>query len=46
MEKKNLEIPPDINRISGEVVDAAMKVHTAMGPGLLENVYEAVWYMS
>jgi GxxExxY protein len=23
------------------VVDSAMKVHTALGPGLLEGVYEA-----
>lgn len=28
------------NEISGAVVDAAMKVHSALGPGLLENVYE------
>lgn len=31
----------DINEISGAVVDAAMKVHTALGPGLLESTYEA-----
>ncbi len=30
----------DINKISGSIVDAAMKVHTALGPGLLESVYE------
>lgn len=30
----------DTNEISGAVVDAAMKVHTALGPGLLESVYE------
>jgi GxxExxY protein len=30
----------DINEITGSVVDAAMKVHTALGPGLLESVYE------
>jgi len=27
--------------ITGEIVDAAMKVHTALGPGLLESAYEA-----
>jgi GxxExxY protein len=27
------------NEISGAVVDAAMKVHTALGPGLLESAY-------
>jgi GxxExxY protein len=31
-----------INDISGIIVDAAFKVHTALGPGLLETVYEAV----
>ena len=28
------------NNISGQIVDAAMKVHTALGPGLLESAYE------
>ena len=28
------------NEIATEIVDAAYKVHTAMGPGLLESVYE------
>ena len=27
--------------ISGHVIDAALKVHTVLGAGLLENVYEA-----
>lgn len=31
----------EINEVSGTVVDAAMKVHTALGPGLLESAYEA-----
>ena len=31
----------NINEISGQIVDAAMKVHTALGPGLLESAYEA-----
>jgi GxxExxY protein len=30
------------NEISGAVVDAAYKVHTSLGPGLLESVYETV----
>src|SRR5262245_8292929 len=30
-----------INDVTGQVVDAAMKVHTALGPGLLESAYEA-----
>ena len=30
------------NQISKEVVDAAVKVHTKLGPGLLESVYESV----
>jgi GxxExxY protein len=29
-----------INEISGSIIDAAMKVHTALGPGLLESAYE------
>jgi GxxExxY protein len=30
-----------INDITGQVVDSAMKVHSALGPGLLESAYEA-----
>ncbi|MCU1310535.1 MAG: NADH:ubiqui oxidoreductase subunit 5 [Candidatus Angelobacter sp.] len=29
------------NEISGIIVNAALKVHTALGPGLLESAYEA-----
>ena len=31
----------EINVRSGQVVDAAMRVHSALGPGLLESAYEA-----
>jgi GxxExxY protein len=30
------------NEIAKEIVDAAYKVHTTLGPGLLESVYQAV----
>src|SRR5689334_5170858 len=30
------------NEIARVIVDAAFKVHTTLGPGLLESVYEAV----
>jgi len=30
----------DLNKISGVIVDSAMKVHTALGAGLLESTYE------
>jgi GxxExxY protein len=30
------------NEIAKQIVDAALKVHRALGPGLLETVYEVV----
>lgn len=33
-------ISAEINALSGEIVDAAYRVHSALGPGLLESVYE------
>jgi GxxExxY protein len=32
----------DIDDITGTIVDAAYQIHTGLGPGLLESVYEAV----
>ncbi len=29
-----------LNDVSGQIVDAAMRVHSALGPGLLESAYE------
>jgi GxxExxY protein len=30
----------ELNRIGAEIVDAAIKVHRALGPGLLESAYK------
>lgn len=30
----------DINELSGIIVDAAIRVHSGLGPGLLESAYE------
>src|SRR2546425_13196452 len=32
---------PRVNRITSIIVTAAMKVHSVLGPGLLESAYEA-----
>lgn len=36
-----LTAPPRVNHLTGWVINAAMKVHSALGPGLLESAYEA-----
>ena len=33
-------VPVDVEHVASEVVDAALEVHRALGPGLLESVYE------
>ncbi len=30
----------EVEQIAGQIVDAAIKVHTALGPGLLESAYQ------
>jgi len=32
----------DIDAVSGDVLDVALRLHRDLGPGLLESVYEAV----
>ena len=33
-------VPPDVEKVGKAVLDSAFKVHTTLGPGLLESVYE------
>jgi GxxExxY protein len=33
-------IPKETDQVASKVIDAAFAVHTALGPGLLESVYE------
>ena len=35
------QIHPRVNHITRQIIAAAMKVHTALGPGLLESAYHA-----
>ena len=32
----------DLNRISGDVLDAAVRIHKEFGPGMMESVYEKI----
>jgi iron complex transport system substrate-binding protein len=34
--------PHPLNAVSGEIVDAVYQIHTDLGPGLLETVYETI----
>ena len=34
-------MPEDVDALVRSIIDAAFKVHRALGPGLLESVYEA-----
>lgn len=33
-------VPPDVERVGKIVLDSAFQVHSGLGPGLLESVYE------
>ena len=38
-------IPKETDEVASKIVDAAFAVHTALGPGLLESVYEVcLWH--
>ena len=41
MGEERQPIPDDVEKVVSQVVDAALAVHRATGPGLLEGVYEA-----
>lgn len=34
------QVPDEWNRITGEILGASIEVHTQLGPGLLERLYE------
>ncbi len=34
----------EINEITVQIIDASIKIHIELGPGLLESVYEEVLY--
>lgn len=38
---KRVKIPPEVESLAKIVVESAFAVHTELGPGLLENAYEA-----
>ncbi len=40
--EKGLQDMRELDDITGEIIDAALKVHQGLGPGLLESVYESV----
>ena len=42
----NLGDPMDIEAVAKDVVDAAIHVHRALGPGLLESAYQRAWRMT
>ena len=40
--RRDAETQRDLNEISGQILDASIHVHTKLGPGLLESVYEQI----
>lgn len=40
-----IPIPPEVETVGKDVVDAALTVHKSIGPGLLECVYEECMFL-
>lgn len=38
---RRTDVAWEVNRVTGDIVDAAIKVHRTLGPGLLESAYRA-----
>ncbi len=38
--QEHQEVPEQVDRLARAIVDAGLKVHRALGPGLLESAYE------
>ena len=37
-------IPPELNELSNKIIGLAIRVHAALGPGLLESSYKECLY--
>lgn len=40
--REDAEARRDLDAVTGAIVDCSIKLHQALGPGLLESVYEAI----